>query len=232
MPIFCTPPLTLMLVPLTALLGLLKVDCIAKSTNGWLVLLTVTKADAGVVPPLPLQFSKYVVVTVGVTLCVPAVALAPFQPVASPPEATDAVQLSALLVLQLSVVDCPTSMVVGLALKFTTGAGTVTVTLIGVAEPVPPSPLQLNLYVVVVLGDNICEPLVVLVPTHPEPSPPTSTEAVQVLALVLLQVKVELSPRLMAVGTALSVTVGTGMVTVNSTGAADPVPPGPVQLSS
>ena len=73
---------------------------------------------------------------VGPTGCVPLGGLDPLQP-------PEAVQEAALTVVQLSVLEPPLEMVVGLALKVTVGPGaTVTVTCcIGVT---PPGPLQMR----------------------------------------------------------------------------------------
>src|SRR6478609_9308282 len=74
---------------------------------------TVTRAVALCVPPAPLAVSVYVVDSAGVTCCVPLGCTAP---IPSMPTSV------ALLVCQVSVVDCPLSIVSGLALNEAVGA--------------------------------------------------------------------------------------------------------------
>jgi hypothetical protein len=76
-----------------------------------------------------------------------------------PPEA---VQLVALLVVQFKVELPPLVIDVGLAVRFTVGAGggAVTVT-VAEAELLPPDPVHVNVYIVVVVSAPVdCEPLV------------------------------------------------------------------------
>lgn len=72
------------------------------------------------------------------------------------------------------------------------------------------------------MGDTLLLPLVALVPDQPP-------LAVQLVALVLDQVKVELDPVVIWVGLAVSVTVGFGAVTVTVT-FSGVEPPAPVQV--
>ncbi len=69
-----------------------------------------------------------------------------------------------------------------------------------------------------------CDPLVAWVPDQPP-------EAVQEVALVELQVSVEVPPEATLVGLAVSVTVGADAVTVTVADCGAPVPPDPVQVS-
>ena len=78
---------------------------------------TVTLALAFADPPAPVHVSVYVAVAVGVTACVPPIALVPVQPF-------EAVQLVALVELQVSVADAPAVIEVGFAESETVGAGT------------------------------------------------------------------------------------------------------------
>jgi hypothetical protein len=98
---------------------------------------------------------------------------------------------------------------------------TVTVAEAGVAV-VPPGPVQAREYVVVAVGETSSVPLIACAPVQPP-------EAVQVVALVLDQVSVELPPVVIDVGLELSATVGSGDVTVTVAEAGVAVvPPGPV----
>jgi hypothetical protein len=75
----------------------------------------------------------------------------------------------------------------------------------------------------VLVGLTLCVPLMASVPVQPPP-------AVQEVAFVLDQVRVELLPEAIVVGLAVSVAVGAdAIVTLALTGAV--VPPAPVQVS-
>jgi hypothetical protein len=76
--------------------------------------------------------------------------------------------------------------------------------------------------VLAVRGPVLVEPLADSLPDHPP-------EALQVVALVAFQVRVELPPLTMLLGFALKATVGAGDVTA-TVADCDPLPPGPVQL--
>ena len=70
-----------------------------------------------------------------------------------------------------------------------------------------------------------CEPLVALPPDQPP-------EAVQAVALVVDQLRVELLPLTMELGLAVKLTVGGGVAAVTETVADwEALPPGPVQVS-
>jgi hypothetical protein len=93
-------------------------------------------------------------------------------------------------------------------------AFTVTVALAG--ADVPPLPLQLNMYVVVLAGDTVRVPLVALVPDQPP-------EAAHEVALVEDQVTVETLPGVMLAGLAENDTVGDNGVCAG--GGVEEVPP-------
>jgi len=77
---------------------------------------------------------------------------------------------------------------------------------------------------VVFAGATLAEPLVGFVPDQPPP-------AVQVEALVLVQLKVEFPPDAICVGLAVSVTVGAGVAVTVTVADARAEPPDPVQES-
>ena len=131
---------------------------------------------------------------------VPLAALVPLQP-------PDAVQLVAFVADQVSVDVAPLLMVLGLAERVTVGAAAVTVTVADCAA-VPPEPVQLIPKVWLAVKAPVdCEPLTALLPVHPP-------VAVQVVALVADQDRVELLPLTTELGLALKVTVGAGLLTV------------------
>jgi len=144
----------------------------------------------------------------------PLVALVPLQP-------PEAVQLVALVELQMSVEAPPLLTLVGLAVSVTVGAdATVTVT---VSLALPSRPVQVNPKLVVAANAPVsCVPLVGLLPLQPP-------EALQLDAFVELHAKAGVPPFSTVVGLAASVTVGGG-ATVTVT---DPLvlPPLPVQVS-
>ena len=147
-------------------------------------------------------------------------ALDPLQP-------PDAVQLVALVLVQLRVEELPLVTVDGVALKVTVGTvgpdATVTVT---DCAAVPPAPVQVSVYVVVAaIPVRASEPLRALVPVQPP-------DAVQLAALVDDQFRVVEPPLATVVGVAVSVTEGAdGCVTVTFTDCVAS-PPGPVQVNA
>jgi hypothetical protein len=138
-------------------------------TVGALSPLTVTDADAATVPPVPLQLNVYVSVPVapGVADCKPLVAFVPVQSLSVGKD--EAVHDVAFVLDHVSVTDCPSVIgVVGAAVRVTVGAaGPFTVTDTD-AAPVPPAPLQANVYVSVPVAPGVadCEPLVAFVPVQ------------------------------------------------------------------
>lgn len=189
-------------------LVLLQVSCVAPplmrlaglavSVTVGAGVVTVTVAEPVVVPPGPEQASENVVLPLRTALwALPLVALEPLQPPV-------ALQVVALALLQVSWVVPPLSRLVGLAVSVTVGAGVVTVT---VVEPVvlPPGPVHASEKVVLLLSAALCAlPLVALEPLQPP-------EAVQLVALAVLQESWVVAPLEMLVGFALSVTVGAGV---------------------
>jgi hypothetical protein len=139
-----------------------------------------------------------------------------------PDQAPEAVQAVALLLDQVSIEAVPELTVLGLARSVTTGGkvGTVTVT---DCVAVPPSPVQVRSYSVVLVSAPVDQ--VPLVATAPLQAP----EAVHAVASVELQVKVELAPLATVVGAAVNVTVGAGPVTTTSADC-EAEPPVPVQV--
>jgi hypothetical protein len=99
---------------------------------------TVTVIESLPDPPVPVHVSVNVDVAVrGPTDAVPLTALVPLQdPLA--------VQLVALVVLQVSVEEPPLATLVGLAVSVTVGAALVTVT-VALLVAVPPTPVQVRL---------------------------------------------------------------------------------------
>ncbi len=135
--------------------------------------------------------------------CEPLVASLPLHP-------PEAVQDVALVDDQDSVELPPLAMVLGLALKLTVGAGEVTVTVADCAA-LPPAPVQVRVYVVFALSAPVeCEPLVGWLPDQPP-------EAVQEVAFVVDQLKVELLPLTTELGLAARLTVGAGAGEVTET---------------
>jgi len=134
-------------------------------------------------------------VLVGSTLSVPLVASVPVQPPL-------AVQEVAFVLDQVKVELLQDVIAVGLADRVTVGAGAAeTVTVAVASDEVPPAPVQVSLYVVVLTGLTLNEPLVASVPVQPP-------LAVQDVAFVLDQVSVALPPAAMDAGLAVKVTMG------------------------
>ncbi len=125
--------------------------------------------------------------------------------------------------VQVSVEAPPPATAVGLAVNFTVGAG-ITVMAAEAILLWPPAPVQISEYEApAVTGTVIWLPLGGLAPLQ-------APEAVQELALVELQVNVEVPPSATAVGFAASVTVGAG-ITVTVAVATLLPPPAPVQVN-
>jgi hypothetical protein len=113
---------------------------------------------------------------------------------------------------------------VGFAVKEAVGSPRIVIVAVA-AVLVPPAPVHVNEYVVLAVSVPVgWLPLVAFVPAKVPPV------AVQDVALVELQVSVEVPPLAIDVGFAVSVAVGTGaMVTVAD--AAVLVPPAPVHVN-
>jgi hypothetical protein len=146
-------------------------------------------------------------------LCVPLVAFAPLQL----PEAVHAV---AFVELHVSVEAAPLATEVGFADRVAVAVDT-TVTAAVAVLLVPPVPVQINEYEVVVVSAPVLNvPLVALVPLQPP-------EAVHEVAFVELHVNVEAAPLATEVGAALSEAAGRPGVLDES-----PVAPRPHAASS
>jgi hypothetical protein len=162
---------------------------------------TVTDWDALDPPPAPEQVRVNVVVAVSpVRASEPLTALVPVQP-------PEAVQLLVLAVDQLRVEVPPFATVVGDALSVTVGEGValggVTVTVTD-CDALPPAPAHASVYVVVAASpDRASDPESALLPVQPP-------EAVQLVALVTVQLSVVPPPLATVVGVALSITDGSG----------------------
>jgi hypothetical protein len=88
----------------------------------------------------------------------------------------------------------------------------------------PPGPVHVSVYLVVVVSAPVaCDPLIASLPLHPP-------EALQEVAFVDDQGRVELLPLAMVLGLALKLTVGAAEVTVTVADCAA-LPPAPVQAS-
>ena len=199
------------LVPLATVLGAAEM-----ATEGG-VALTDTVADWAAVPPFPVQVSVKVALAVSAPEdCEPLASLVPDHA----PEAEHEV---AFFASQVSVVEAPEVMVLGLAVSLTDGAEAETVTVADcVAEP--PVPVQVTAYSVVL--DRAAVDQVPLVPTAPC-QPPV---AVQAVALAELQRTLDVLPSATVVGEADMMIVGTGEVTTTSVDCEDDPPP-PEQVS-
>lgn len=140
---------------------------------------TVTVTDDVTVPPAPVAVTVYVVVTEGETLRAPLVATGPIPLSIDADVAFDVLQVRSALP--------PTVIVEGVAVnEFTTGSRGKTVT-DTVAVTVPPELAAINVYVVEVVGETLCEPDVATAPM------PLSMEVE--VAFVVDQFNAALSPK-------------------------------------
>lgn len=181
--------------PLATVLGLaLKVTVGAGEV-------TVTVADCVALPPVPVQANVYVALLVRAPMdCDPLIDLLPLH-------CPDAVQDDALVDDHDRVELLPLAMLLGLALKLTVGAGELTVTVADCAA-LPPAPVQVRVYVAFAFNAPVeCEPLVAWLPDQPP-------EAVQAVAFVVDQLRVELAPLTTELGFAARLTVGAGAAEV------------------
>ena len=134
-------------------------------------------------------------------------------------------QAVALVLFQVNVELAPLAMLEGAATSDTVGLGGLVTVTVALAVTVPPVPLQESEKPVVVDRFPVeALPLTALVPLQPP-------DAIQLVALVLLQVNVELVPLITLVGTALSATVGAGLAVTVTIVVAELVPPKPVHKS-
>jgi hypothetical protein len=140
-----------------------------------------------------------------------------------PDQPPDAVQLVAFVEVHDRVALEPLEMLVGLALSEIVGTGADTEIVTDWAA-LPPAPLQVSVNcAAAVRVEVLCEPLVALAPLQPP-------EAAQEAAFVDDQVRVDAAPLLTVVGFPVSVTVGTGVVTVTVTDW-EALPPLPLQVN-
>jgi hypothetical protein len=141
-----------------------------------------------------------------------------------PVQLPEAVQLVALVVDHINVVEPPLLTVSGLAVMVTVGCtlGAVIATL-AVAAPMPPRPVHVS-----VKAEAIVILVIISLPLVPR-GPLQLPEAAQLLALFEAQVSVLAPPLTTLVGVAAIVTVGAG--TMATLAEAAPIPPGPVHVS-
>jgi hypothetical protein len=129
----------------------------------------------------------------------------------------------ALVAAQVSVDEAPLLIVAGVAVNVTAGAWSTVTVAIAVAEPAVFE--HCSVKVVVAVTDSFALPDRPSLPVQPP-------LAAQLVALVLLQVSIDVPPPALRVdGVALIVTVGSGTVLTTSVAEAVAVPPGPVQVS-
>jgi hypothetical protein len=140
-----------------------------------------------------------------------------------PLQAPEAVQEVVFVVVQVRVALLPLVTVLGLADKLTVGTFCVTDT-VADCEALPPAPVQFNVKVVLAFRPPVdCEPLIARFPLQPP-------LAVQEVAFVADQIRVDALPAVMDEGLARRVTVGAASDAVTVAVCAA-VPPGPVQVS-
>jgi hypothetical protein len=140
-----------------------------------------------------------------------------------PDQSPEAVQEVAFCVDHVRVEAAPAAIVLGDALKVTNGGNAETVTVADCAAE-PPSPVQASSYSVVLLSAPVDQvPLVATGPLQPP-------EAVHAVALLELQVSVDIPPLATVAGDADRVTVGADVATTTSADCED-VPPTPEQVS-
>jgi hypothetical protein len=162
------------------------------------VVVTVTVADWLVLPPLPEHVSVKAVVAVRLGIdSLPLIALEPVQP-------PEAVQLVALLELQVTVVLPPLATDVGFTVIVTAGACTLTLTST-VFVVVPPAPAQESVYDFAECSAPVdSTPVSALVPFH-------APEAVQFVASVVSHESAAAVPLVTLAGLALNVIDGAAL---------------------
>jgi hypothetical protein len=148
--------------------------------------------------------------------CEPLTALAP-------DHAPEAVQVVALVDAQANVAAVPLETVLGDAVKATVGEGDVTDTVVDWLA-LPPAPVQVRVKVAFALRAPVdCEPLRDFAPDH-------APEAVQEEALAVVQVRVELPPRVTVLGLALSEIEAVGAAVTVTVVDWLALPPAPLQV--
>jgi hypothetical protein len=147
--------------------------------------------------------------------CEPLAALAP-------DHEPDAVQAVAFVEAHVKVAPLPLFTVLGLALKTTVGVDAATATTV-VCDALPPLPVQVSVKLSFDFSAPVdCDPLTAFAPDQPP-------EAVHAVALVDVQLRVELAPLFTLVGEAPRAMVGGDPVTETVTDC-DALPPAPLQL--
>jgi hypothetical protein len=191
------------LPPLAILVGLaLKLTVGANGGVDVIVIVTLCVAK----PPVPVHVRvNFVVADNRPDDCVPAVPFEPDQP-------SLAVQSVALAEVHVKVDAVPIATLRGLAVRDNEGAGTGELTVTdAVWLLVPPSPVHVRVKLLLaVRGALVSVPEVGRAPLH-------APEALQLVALVELQVKFVTPPLSTTVGLALMLTVGAGVVTASCT---------------
>ena len=184
-------------------------------TVGTGVAVTVITVESLELPPGPLQDKlKVAVAVISLTISKPAVGLLPDQP-------PDAVQLSASVALQLSVVEPFWETLDGLAVRFTTGdSGAATATKTE-SLTLPIGPLQTRVKLVLEVR------LLILSEPDDSPTPDQPPEAVQLVALLEVQLKVVEPPNGRLDGLADRFAVGgsgEATITLTESFASPPIP--------
>ena len=202
-----------LLLPLDTLVGF----AVSVTVGTGEVVVTVT--DRLVVPPPPVHVNVNVVSVFSAEVAsLPLVAFVPLQP-------PEAVQLDALLVVHVKVDDPPLTTEVGLAVRVMEGALDATVT-VAVWLALPPAPAHVSVKLVVAASAPVdWLPLAAFVPLQPP-------DAVQLDALLELQLSVDAEPLATVDGLPDRVTDGAAGGTVTETETVWlTLPPAPEQVS-
>jgi hypothetical protein len=206
--------------PLTILAGVAVSITVGTGAAG----VTTTVVLASAEPPAQEQIKVKPVVDVIAPVETPTALLVDCGPL-QPPEA---VHVVASVLLHVSVDVPPLTILAGVAVSITVGAGAAGVTTTVVLEaPEPPGPEQLKVNPLVDVSTPVEIPTALLVDCGPLQPP----EAVHNVASVLLQVSVDVSPLTILAGVAVSITVGADAAGVTTTVVlASAEPPAPEQL--
>jgi hypothetical protein len=178
--------------------------------------MTETVVDCEALPPAPVQLNVYVLLAVSApVVALPCTASLPDHP-------PDAVQEDAFVADHVNVDALPLSMVLGLAVIVTVGAGVLTDT-VADCEALPPVPVQVRTKFVVAVSVPVdCEPLTGFEPLQPP-------LARQDDALDADQVNVAAPPAVIALGPTLKLTIGAVADTVTVVDSVA-LPPGPMHV--
>ena len=142
----------------------------------------------------------------------------------APDQAPEATHEVALLDDQVRVDAPPLAIVLGSALKLTVTFRFALTLTVAVCATVPPAPLHVRVYVEALISTPVdCEPVTALAPDQ-------APEAAHEVAFVDDHVSIALLPLVIALGPALSVTVGAEALTETVADCAA-LPPVPVQVS-